>query len=1328
MRHLIPRYIHDACRRGEREGSLEGASLFLDLSGFTAMSQALMRQGKSGAESISKLLLQTFAPLEDAVIERGGFITGFAGDALTAVFPGGDETAAQAVDAALVSRRAVEALKSDFPIRLKVGLSFGVARWWVFDANGHWTWVFRGPAISNCVVSESRASPGQIIADEAIRGRVPRARWDALGDGFSALHDAPSPPRPTLAPWAVAEVDPAIAQRFYPLALWDQERPGEFRALYALFLSFELAPGVESLKALVDHTLEACDLFDAHFNRIDFGDKGGVAILYFGAPVAHEDDATRALRLPLEWSKGLPPGVLRWRWGIAEGEAYTGIVGDRIRGEYGALGNVVNLSARLATHATWGEVLVSWEVPPEERAATLRCEPVGERRFKGFPNAVPVWRLIGERERTATQRGVDLSPMVGRVAEIEAIQEALGRIRRGEPGGTVVIHGDPGLGKSFLVATVRSTTPPGLSWLTARTEPVLRRALQPFSSLVRGAAGLEHSASEAENERRLDAWLDTLIAGAPPDAAQHVSELERTRGAISELARLRRPDALFDALEPKLRQENQMLAVIGALLVESWRQPLVLEIEDGHWLDEASSALLGRLTRLLARRPALIVISSRYRDDGARVEYPVAFGAPRLELELRPLEAHGLSALAASVLGAPADDALLTLLKEKSSSNPFFARQILLWLQEHGGVQLRDGVWALGESRFLVPSGVKPLLTSRLDRLDVSVRRAVQGASVLGQEFQLRVLTHMLRGEPVDVWAAQATRARIWREMKALHYLFEHALLRDAAYEMQLPDQLRTLHRDAAEAIESLSGDERPMFSADLAYHWGMAGDEARELPYAVAAARAAADHYDNVAALRWSARGLEIAEALPQRFELLRLREQVLSRIGETDSCEAILVELEAIAGRVGAWAEAEAMLARLSFQMPRGHCQDGLALAIRAEAFAKENGLWEYAERFAYMHAAMLGRLGHLHRSREAFEAIIARDQLSKRGELLCLYLDVIVQIGSPEVIKAALGQALTAAMDEDDLELQRSVWQKLATRSRLWGERDAARDALERARQLARQTGERRGELKAGISLGIACGAEGRYEESNTHIYRAMEICYELDDVRGEITSKNNLGVLHRYMGDFDTASDWLEQSEQQNEALGRPIPESISCVSRALIAVQRGRPDEALEMVGRERVRAIAGVSPARDAALMTIEGLAWEVKGDLGRARERWRRSVEAHTSLGNVSLQLDAGAGLLRAALAEGDLQEALAWAEQILAQGDGSALLDVDDPFLAYLSAWRALDATGDPRADGLLERAHDLMQRVAAGLRPERREGYLENIPSQRALGRTWRARQGA
>ncbi len=854
MNPLVPDFIIQQDALGNTEGSFTGAVLMIDIPGFTELTEKLMQHGRAGAETLAGTLRYYFDPLIAAVHHAGGFITNFAGDAFTALFQDTpDRKVAEYVLGAALSMRDLFAEHPErdtpfgsFPFSFRMGLAWGSVEWGIVRISPERAYYhFHGQALAACVAIERQAQKGDILLDRALCDRIPPASAKYHGEGVYKLGDVPAPRMPQVPRHPPRGEGTAFVAR----GVADMPPEGEFRNVTSVFLSFEQIPSFAELTRLLH---ELSELYGGTFTGIDAGDLGIAALIHFGAPITHENDNDRALDFALELKKrGLRQ--MRLRAGITRDVRYAGFNGGTERNEFACIGRATNLAARLVAKAPWSAI---WADEQVFRAGETSYQWTTENifRFKGFDLPILVYSL--ERRRISVQKEFYDLGLIGREAEIEQLARYVGPIFEGKPAGITYIDGEPGLGKSYLVQRFRhrceehQTDRPFL-WIDARCDQTLQSSLNAFEFALKEYFWESSALGKEEKLTNFDDAFEYLLERLPESQAALKRELDRARSVFAALIGIRWEDSPYERLHPKLRYTSTLSALSFVFLAEASLQPVILHLEDAHWADEDSLEAVRVIARACRGLPIAIICTTRRKDDGTPVRIPLDPGISEKVIELKPLPREQLLALAVPFFGGPMPDMLATLLCETAGGNPFFAQEILAYWLEDGRYGSSSSSISISNT-FMPPKNVNSLLISRLDRLDAKVKQTIVAAAVLGREFDLRVLALMLPDasvleEHVRIGEAQC----IWSQMTERRFQFSNALLRNAAYEMQSRARLQELHRLAAEAIESLYGDDLEDQLVALGRHWRRAGKVDHARRYFLAGARKAAARYAHEEATR---------------------------------------------------------------------------------------------------------------------------------------------------------------------------------------------------------------------------------------------------------------------------------------------------------------------------------------------------------------------------------------------------------------------------------------------------------------------------------------------
>ncbi len=471
---------------------------------------------------------------------------------------------------------------------------------------------------------------------------------------------------------------------------------------------------------------------------------GDALLALFGAPVAHEDDAVRALHAGLEMQREiargrdeLPAGAggLTLHIGVNSGHGIARVMGGGTRLDYGVLGDSVIVAQRLQAAAPAGAIYVG-ETTRTLARERFDFEPVGDLALKGLERTVPAWRLVSERTGRAGEPFLDRHAVVGRDRELMALDASLDRLLDGS-GGVVVIEGEPGVGKSTLVGVLHErASSRGARWLETRSLSYGSAiAYRPIAELLRSFAGLRLADPPETVGPALEGSLGSVgLVDLLPYLARLLGATTTSTPGTASMA------AVAD-MEPEAFQRGLHGALGRWLATLAAESPLVVLVEDVHWADSSSLALLEELIAMDRAGPCLFVLTRRPELD-PRIEALRAAGDGRsVTVSLSPLDRVSIEALVASRLGgAVPPPGLGDVLHDRTGGNPFFVDEVVRVLLETGVLRPSDGGWLVddGWDASGVPVTIEGVLAARIDLLPARVwkssrpRRSSDGAFAMG--------------------------------------------------------------------------------------------------------------------------------------------------------------------------------------------------------------------------------------------------------------------------------------------------------------------------------------------------------------------------------------------------------------------------------------------------------------------------------------------------------------------------------------------------------------------------------------------------------------------
>ena len=562
---------------------------------------------------------------------------------------------------------------------------------------------------------------------------------------------------------------------------------------------------------------------------------GDAVLAVFGDPVAHEDDAVRAVRAALELHAGIEAirPQLEARGGGTSFALHSGInsgivvtsdlVGDRASGP---LGDMVNVASRLQSLAASGEILIG-----PETAALVRdrfeITDLGERELKGRREPVRVRRveaLVTEHSRPSRRA----SAFIGRHEEIGLLVGAIDRLRDGESS-LITICAEAGAGKTRLLEEVRARIDADVQWLEGRAYPYSTNIpYAPVIDLLNRAAGIDETDDAAEVRTKLTAMVQRTLPGD-----------ERSMVALTHLYGLAPAGTEVDL---ESFPELLLTSLVSLVDAVARRAPTVLCLQDLHWVDPSTADLVRDLATEFSE-PVVSICNFRpgfsLGAAGERVVNLTELSRRQTVEQLRSL-----------LDGGEPPAALVDVVVARTEGNPFFVEEIVNSLIETGVLTFSAGAWDVRKEldHVVVPGTIRGLIAARIDNLDPNRRRVLREAAVVGREF-LYSLVRTVAADPdeLDDSLAALASADLIREKSSdpeLEYIFKHALTQEVAYEGLLRRERNELHEQVARAIEAVLGDRTAEFVEMLAYHYQRSGHVVEAVDYLRRAGRKALDRY----------------------------------------------------------------------------------------------------------------------------------------------------------------------------------------------------------------------------------------------------------------------------------------------------------------------------------------------------------------------------------------------------------------------------------------------------------------------------------------------------
>ncbi|MGD8406838.1 MAG: tetratricopeptide repeat protein, partial [Anaerolineales bacterium] len=1148
-----------------------GSALFADISGFTALTESLRKSlgARQGAEALTKQLGAVYTVLIAEVEKYGGSVIGFAGDAMMCWFNAkGEENNAssRAIASAFGMQSAIQAFPT---LGLKVTIATGETRRFVVgDPEIQRLDTLAGATVARTSMAEHYAEKGDVLVDEVTA--------KSLGDSLTIKawrEDKESKERFAVVsnytgstveekPDTHSALGNEVLQSWISREVFEREISTqgafltEFRPCVALFVRFigidyDTDEAEEQLDVFIRSVQTIVERYEGVFLQFTIGDKGSYAYISFGALITHEDDARRAVKTAIELRELAEQlGFLQpLQIGITQGVLRVGAYGGQTRKTFGALGDDVNLAARLMTTASAGEILLSgFAYKAVQNDFTF--EPRPPLAMKGKAEPLPVFAVTGERQQRAIrlQEPNYALPMVGRESELRSIEEKLDLAAKTK-GQVVGIVAEAGMGKSRLVAEViRSARKKGfVGYGGACQADGIHTPYLTWKSIWQAFFDVDPEMPM----RRLIRWLEGEIEDRAPSRVEVLP-------LLGTLLDLNIPDNDFTkSLEPEIRKSTLHALLEDCLKTAARDEPILIVIEDLHWIDALSHDLLEGLAKALADQAVCFVLAYRPLDlervKALQLENLSQFTRIKLHELSRDEAEQAIRAKLAQLYPARSgavSDELVDQLMMRAQGNPFYLEELLNFLRDRG-LDPRDPA---DLKKIKLPDSLHTLILSRIDQLSEQEKTTLRVASIIGRLFRAKWLTgyYPELGTPPQVKVALDaldklditpldSHAQSPQGEPELVYLFKHIVTHEVTYE-SLPFATRTrLHEQLAKYLEDqiLGMTHVSPLLDTIAYHYLHSENKEKQREYLRRAGEAAQKNFANDAALDYYGKLIPLLEDQKERIEIRMQRGMVLELMGQYEEAETDYhALLEMARDDIEISADAQFALGKLKrlrndfdaalewlTQAQGGYTTSSNQIGL-ARALIEKGWVFYRKGEYGQAHEPLSEGLRLAREAKSKPEIALALNNL---GALTLYQRDFVI----------------ARTLYEESLALRREIKDKPGIASSLFslailatneGNMTMPRSLYEESLMLRREIGDKRGIAASLTNLGAVAIYQSDYSMARTVSEESLMLRREMGDKKGIAGSLHSLGMIAARQGDYESGQRLLEESLVLERELG------------------------------------------------------------------------------------------------------------------------------------------------------------------------------------------------
>lgn len=925
-----------------------------------------------------------------------------------------------------------------------------------------------------------------------------------------------------------------LKQRFLQAGL---ESAGQRRTVTVLFADLCDYTGLSS--KIDDESLyEVIQLYIRMLAEIVYQFEGMVdkitgdgLMALFGAPIAYENPAERAVRAALEMQAGLEQlnqdlekqlgERLQMHFGLNRGSVIVGGIGADLLIDYTAIGDSVNLARRLQEAASPDTILVSESVY-QSTQALFNYEELIDINLKGYKRGEKGYKLIGVKSQPGLVRGIQglRSPMIGRKSELEIINSAMVELTQNKQGQVVTLIGEAGIGKSRLTAEFKARINPDQYTLLEGQSLTYRKSVSYwiFLEILRNYLGVTAVTNGFDVHRKLITKVEEVLGSESANALPYLEKLFSLEPSDPLLAqRLKYLDA------EQLRQQT-FIVVRNLLLAEAKKRPLILILEDLHWADEISLDLLAFLIEMVEDQPVMILGISRPTME-RKLEEIIVLSQQRFQdrckiIRLQTLSDEQSDKLLFGLLGMPhIPQRFRSQILQKAAGVPFYIEEILRMLIDKQILVHERGQWSLLQDEELdldVPDNLQDLILTRFDRLNPIQRDVLQTASVIGREFDVAILKQVIRNGEEDV----LKQALVSLEEKAFiasnpkqgtdNYLFRHVLTSDAVYKTLLRRDRNRLHGTVAQTLEILYSDRLESQVEILAGHYLRSVHLDKALYYLILAGQKSAREYANLQAKKYfeEARDLleEVEHSNEQAMKVWMGLGDVLVFIGQYSPARECYQEAINEGGTSAA--------------IPLDHSLSAMQRKI-AVTYERQ-GEFDQALNHLSLASDILRTAGN---SSPAAKAQI----LNAKGWIFFLR-------GNFESAQDTLESALALVEETDEFSTIASILNRLGAVSYQLRDYIQAVNYVRKSLEMRRTLGDLSGEARLYNNLGLLGLMSGELREAEANFIQSIELLEKVGDTEGIALANINIGLVRYDLGDYGSAEKHLEKARSVAEKIG------------------------------------------------------------------------------------------------------------------------------------------------------------------------------------------------
>ncbi|MBN1317243.1 MAG: tetratricopeptide repeat protein [Anaerolineales bacterium] len=944
---------------------------------------------------------------------------------------------------------------------------------------------------------------------------------------------------------------------------------------------------------------------------------GDGVMALFGAPIAHENDAERAVRATIEMQESVrvlndqvrkEDGVnIAVRFGLHYGSVIFGQVGINLGQslsvmDYTAIGDIVNLASRLQQAAEPGTALASQSIYDQTKAL-FEYQRIPSLNLKGYSRPVAAFKLVGLSAQPRRVRGLDKRqpPLIGRESEMAMVNGIIDDMVSNGNGRLLLITGEAGLGKSRLTTEIKRQIKHDITILEAESLSYRQSSSYwLFRKILHSYMNFTETDTDAQRQQKIRQRVIDL--GLESDLVGPVLELFLSIPPADEDVAIR-----LQQLDAEQLYQQTFVAIHDILLAEAKQHPLMLILEDLHWVDHLSLEMIKFLTDIVPQAPLLLYCISRPAEGKVaetiskytQTHFPEFFST----LYLEPLSSAHCQELLAALLAIPnLPDDLEQSIFTRAAGNPFYLEETIRMLIDENIIHQVGIHWELAPGasfdKLNVPNTLQGLVMTRFDRLPGDLQYILQVASVIGFRFSRRILKEIIPGDHLDeqlqLLEFQDFIIKLDDETENL-YTFRHVITSETIYRSILRIRRSQIHGQVARAIEHLYRNRLAEQVETLATHYAKSHDQNRALYYLIRAGHKAARSFANSEALEFYQQALDILDKVDstpaQSLDVLEGMGDVLAFVGEYESAKIH-------------YQQAIYLLQNQAIPT-NAHKMGALERKIAGTCFKQGN----FDQALVYLAAAL--------RQVKAGTGPLVRIEMSRIcGDTGWVYL----RRGNLEQAKDWFQKGLALIDENQHRDIAASIYNRLGGAYFQDDDWEEAAIWLGKSLEIQQTLGDLAGMARSHNNLGVMAARQGNLKQARYNLARSLKLRSQIGDTEGVLSTYLNLGAVLITLGDLERAEKELLQALDIADRIGHSFYRAMTHLNLGRLGIVAGKWETAIQHLN-ESTGVLAEIGAQDDLIDASyFMGEAWLGLGDLNQV-ERWgNKALELTRLLGSKAL------------------------------------------------------------------------------------------------------------